>query len=423
MALLGSAGAGLSDAIGDKPATSESPKSEEAAGGSAEAGEPAAEDIKLDPGQWKPVMDMDEQLFASFVVATATQKWESSAKDFVGDAGGLMGVVVRPAKDDEKIKVTIEENDLIKTSTWEGKLPKADHNTYVYPKVDYKFSELLKVRQVMPLNVRFTVQLGDAPPKTETLTIQVRPINDCPFTMAEGSDTAGFDMNFMFAAYVNENHPWIDKILKEALQTGIVGSFDGYQSGDPSRVLAQVYAIWYTLSKRDVRYSSITATAGNSDSVYSQTMRFLDECIGNSQANCADGSVLLASILRKIDIEPYLVLVPGHMYLAFDGNAADSEEGSDPIGLETTLIGAANLEGVKPPQVLLDAIPEKFHQEPSFLTFCAAVMVGTKNLQENEENFADESKWQYVLMSVDDARADDIMPIPYVRNPDAAPPK
>ena len=37
----------------------------------------------------------------------------------------------------------------------------------------------------------------------------------------------------MFAAYVNENHPYLDKILKEALATKITDAFDGYQQMIP----------------------------------------------------------------------------------------------------------------------------------------------------------------------------------------------
>ena len=65
-------------------------------------------------------------------------------------------------------------------------------------------------------------------------------------------------------------------------------------------------------------------------------MRLIDESINNAQANCVDGSVLLASLLRKIDIEPVLVYVPGHCYLAF---YLDAEQ-KHLVGLETTLIGS-----------------------------------------------------------------------------------
>jgi hypothetical protein len=102
-------------------------------------------------------------------------------------------------------------------------------------------------------------------------------------------------------------------------------------------VIAQVYALWKALSRRDVRYSNITATAAVSEKVHSQHVRLIDESINNAQANCVDGSVLFASLLRKVGIEPYLVLIPGHCYVAFQVD----RQGTEIAALETTLIGAS----------------------------------------------------------------------------------
>jgi hypothetical protein len=381
--------------------------------------EAGADQANPDPkaGEWRPWMEMGEQLFTSYIVATATQKWNRESDDFIGDAGGIIGVVVKPNKNGEKIKVTLEGNDLMNPSSIDATLPKADTVYYVYPKVSYKYQELLKVRQVVPLDLKFTVKLGAGEPTSQTLTIPVRPINDCPFSINGEDENAGFDMDFMFAAYVNENHPWIDKLLKDALKTGIVNSFDGYQSREPGKVVAQVYAVWHTLSQREVKYSSVTETAGQSDAVFSQTMRFLDECVSNAQANCADGSVLIASILRKIGINPHLVIVPGHMYLAFDLEPS----GENFLGLETTAIGVASPGDFEPEEALKAAIPEEFHEEESFRTFCAAVQIGTKDLNENEEKFADEEELRYLTVDVDAARKDGVMPIPYVKDTDKPP--
>lgn len=98
--------------------------------------------------------------------------------------------------------------------------------------------------------------------------------------------------------------------------------------------------MWEALSERDVRYSDITTSFAESDSVSSQHVRLIDESINNAQANCADGSVLLASLLRKVGFEPVLVMVPVHCYPAFYLDP----EGKDLAALETTLIGSV-LEG------------------------------------------------------------------------------
>ena len=51
------------------------------------------------------------------------------------------------------------------------------------------------------------------------------------------------DTGIFFAAYVNEENPMIDKLLREALDTRIVNRFLGYQGG-AEVVDRQVYALW-----------------------------------------------------------------------------------------------------------------------------------------------------------------------------------
>ena len=77
----------------------------------------------------------------------------------------------------------------------------------------------------------------------------------------------------MFAAYVNEENPQIDKILREALNTRIVNRFSGYQSQRPNAVQNQVYALWNVLQKRDFKYSSISANSLASNKVFAQRVR------------------------------------------------------------------------------------------------------------------------------------------------------
>ena len=48
----------------------------------------------------------------------------------------------------------------------------------------------------------------------------MRTINDCPFSLTQ--DDGVLDVSYTFAAYVNEQHPFVDKLLREALDIGIV---------------------------------------------------------------------------------------------------------------------------------------------------------------------------------------------------------
>ena len=170
-------------------------------------------------------------------------------------------------------------------------------------------------------------------PKARSRAFRSRENEEEPETRPEAGESNGeyTDMGWMFAAYVNENSPTVERILKEALATKIVDSFAGYQKS-PDEVVKELFAIWTALQNRGIKYSNITTTAGDSPSVYSQHVRFVDESVANEQANCVDGSVLFASILRKLGLRSFLVMVPGHMFMGVYLTA----KGDARVALETT---------------------------------------------------------------------------------------
>jgi hypothetical protein len=372
------------------------------------AGGAAAADFEVHAG-WA------SQLFPSFIVSTATIRIPEEALDeheneqLLGDPQGLLGVSLSADEDDTPVTVTVSCDAIMEPSTFTGTLASAGTTYAIFPKIKYNYDALLRQRQAGPVTVTFAVTLGDGDEEDEeevSQTLTLRSINDCPFTVVEDGDAR--DLSFVFAAYVNEDHPFVDKLLREGLNTGIVSSFSGYQADDEAEVYRQVYALWHALSQRDLRYSSITTTAAETDSISSQHVRLIDESINNAQANCVDGSVLLASLLRKVGIEPVLVMVPGHCYLAFQLDAA----GEEIVGLETTLLGseagdAAEIDGLE------DAVDEAWQQKNSWKTFAAALAMGCKDLQDNADRFAAKDDADYQLIGIAAARKIGILPLAF----------
>ena len=74
-------------------------------------------------------------------------------------------------------------------------------------------------------------------------TFSVRSINECLLGYV-ANGTKFYDTSIFFAAYVNEENPMIDQLLREALNTRIVNRFLGYQSKAKGVVDKQVYALW-----------------------------------------------------------------------------------------------------------------------------------------------------------------------------------
>jgi hypothetical protein len=338
---------------------------------------------------------------------TTEESEEVSQVEILGNADGPLGVIIEAPEDDTWVEVEIEAPGILEPSRWAGWLSSAGTEYTIYPPMKFNYKALVANKQVIPVPVTYRVTLGDDEPEEHTETLTLRSINDCPFAIV-WDEQHGQDVSFMFAAYVNEQHPFVDKVLREALNRGIVDSFTGYQSGNPETVYKQVYAIWDALSQRDVRYSNITASAADSQIVRSQHVRLIDESINNAQANCVDGSVLLASVLRKIDIQPALVFVPGHCYLAF----ALDPDGKEWAGLETTLLGTPL--GESPDLIELNKIvAEPWDKERSWGTFRSAVAVGGKDLSDKKEKFADPNDARHRVISIAAARQMGILPIAF----------
>jgi hypothetical protein len=356
----------------------------------------------------------NDQLFPSFIIATATIKLPDEAvedadegDEVLGDAQGLLGVTIQADEDDTPITVTISCDAIMEPSTFTGTLAEAGETYTIFPKIKYKYDALAKRSQPGPVTVTYKVEVGDEDAEEVAKTLTLRSINDCPFLMVEDGKTV--DVCFMFAAYVNEQHPFVDKLLREALNTRIVDSFTGYQIKDKAEVYRQVYAVWHALTQRDLRYSDITTSSAESDTVNSQHVRLIDESINNAQANCVDGSVLMASVLRKVGIEPVLVMVPGHCYLGFYLDP----EGKEIAALETTLLGsspdgdAVAITGVD------EVVSDQWAGQKSWKTFTAALAIGGQDLTKNAENFQKSEDPDYQLITIVAARKLGILPIAF----------
>jgi hypothetical protein len=366
---------------------------------------PAAAEV-----EWDPEIYPDSQIFPSLVIGTATVRPENEVfamwdGNHIGDVQGIVGASAEGIPAGSKVALEVRENDLMRASRVEGTAESDDMLT-IYPKISWKYDKLSNVRQVVPVDVTMELKVNGESLGEKTVTATLRTVNDCLFGVTEAGDDESFsDYSWLFAAYVNENHPWVDQTLKEALDTDLVSSFDGYQSGDPEAVLMQVFSIWNVMQRKGLRYSNVTTTGAESESVHSQHVRLFEESVKAAQANCVDGSVLLAAILRKIGLDPHLVTVPGHMFLAF------SLDDETMVGLETTMMGAADLDEVDEKRLrsFLKFDPEEKRNEESWATFEAALDTGTQALLEAAEKFDEDP--DYMLIDVASARNLGILPI------------
>jgi hypothetical protein len=368
--------------------------------------------------EWEPDIYPHSNIFPSYLIGTARvdlpeKLFASWGENHIGDPKGVIGIVLSGVDAGSKVEVVVKENAYMAESRFSQKLEDDASELLIHPKIAYKYDALEKVSQAIPFNITIGLSVDGESFGEKTVTTTLRSVNDCLFGVEEHGededDTHTSDYSWLFAVYVNENHPWVDRILKEALDTGIVPSFDGYQSEDKDQVLLQMFSIWNVMQRHGLKYSNVTTTAAVDDGVYSQHVRLFDESVTASQANCVDGTVLMAAILRKIGLRPSLVLIPGHMFLAVD------LDNDTTVGLETTLLGEKDLRSPKGDKDSPLKKLEEHKNEESWDSFESAVSVGTKELKKNRKKFASDDELDYQIIDLEQAREMGMLPIVYTK--------
>jgi len=276
--------------------------------------------------------DFEETIYPSVLLGLANLISKSDADFFVFNVKNPI------AKSNLKIK--IEGSNLNSETIFQTQLAAKDNIYSFSPLIKWNYTALKQLKQSGNVDMTFVCYINDNEIDRKNLRYAYRSVNECVYGFIDNSGNY-VDLKWMFAAYVNEDNPKIDQLLQEVLSYKVVNSFIGYQ-GSEQDVLNQVSAIWYYLQSKKVKYSSITASSNPSQKVFSQYVRFFDDVYNNTQANCVDGSVFLASILKKIGISPFLVVVPGHMYMGFYTKSDKSKLQL----LETTMVGNVDLSEI-----------------------------------------------------------------------------
>jgi hypothetical protein len=198
----------------------------------------------------------------------------------------------------------------------------------------------------------------------------------------------------------------VDGVIDAAQAGGIIEHFGGYASTDPDDVYRQVWAIWHALSARGIRYSNADPAIERGPKVFSQRVRFLRETWNDRSANCIDGSVLIASVLQRIGIRSFLVLVPGHAFIGFYADA-DAQRAAY---LETTLLGAsvARTQSIPGFATAISVTPQNRFDLDSF---AAALAAGRARHARVAGKLDGRHRPDYAVIDIGAARAFGIQPI------------
>lgn len=358
----------------------------------------------------------DNQLYPSFLLALNSYSGPAELEPFT--------VSVTSPVNNGVLRVVLDSSSLNYVSILQETLPKKGERYTFHPIVKWKYDKLYATRQSGNIDLTFTCYINDEEVDIKNLKLQYRSVNECPLNLRDASGH-NVDVRWMFAGYVNEDHPYIENILTETLNLNVVTRFNGYQK-NAEQVKQQVFAIWYYALNHGIAYSSISCTSNPSKRTNVQHIRFFDEVYNTRQANCVDACVFFASILRKIGLKPVIFVEPCHAYL---GYYTDKNRKNIAL-LETTITGWVNFpelqrsldeKGKLPPkqikavsQYLSEASIKKLEkgelefvemkEEIAKTLFEQASVYDEERYKNNKENFADTTKITYQMLDIEQLR-------------------
>ena len=174
--------------------------------------------------------------------------------------------------------------------------------------------------------------------------------NSAPLAVRNPDTNDWTDLSRYLAAFVTPHREEVEAFLSEVVAAHYDGELSGYQAG---AVTAQVKAIYDALQDLGVRYVDSTIDFAPDQSASTQRVRLPRETLERSQANCIDGTLLMASLLEAIGVNPALVIVSGHAFLGWSTTNPEGMPGDENRKdgdwleqnwdyLETTCLGKAD---------------------------------------------------------------------------------
>ena len=165
----------------------------------------------------------------------------------------------------------------------------------------------------------------------ELITSEKYPIDILPFDQWGGLSV----IPEMLSAFVTPNYPAITKVIHRASHfletwTGIP-SLNAYQSKNPDRVKKQIAAIYEAIAELNIVYCEPPASYEQSG----QRIRMADTIFTHKVGTCLDMSLLYASCIEAVGLNPIIMVVKGH---AFTGAWLVDDTFSDSVNDDVSLL-------------------------------------------------------------------------------------
>jgi len=162
--------------------------------------------------------------------------------------------------------------------------------------------------------------------KTEPIWLLAR--NSAPLSIKDPATNAWRDVTQYYGAFVTPNEPSVMAFLRKVAAQHPQGRLEGYHrvAEDPQSVTGQIEAIYQAL-KQDAGIAYVDSIIANNpdEGASSQRVRLPRQSLTEGQANCIDATVLFASLIEALSMNPAIVIVPYHALLAWEKKPASDE--------------------------------------------------------------------------------------------------
>ncbi len=356
--------------------------------------------------RWEVTITPFNQVFPALELSQTKRTAVGSPTSHIrGDGTGLIAVRVFTEHAVERLRLTVNSPFLTHPSEIETAANDGQTEYELHPRLAWNLSALSALNTAHNETLSLKLEADGISLGERQIEISLRPLSEALYYVRDGGDAV--DLSFIFAAYVNERDAIVTHIIEQALDYDIVETFDGYASHDANQVYRQVWAVWQAIEAQGIRYSDANPAISHGPNVYSQRVRFLNQTWNDRTANCVDGSVLLASVLQRLGLHSFLVLVPGHAFIGFYTDA----ESHNAAYLETTVLGEPISTPVPGRPSFATSVTESKTNQRSLISFRTALAAGRLRYQRVKQKFDGRHRPDYVLVDIATARTYGISPI------------
>ncbi len=166
--------------------------------------------LKADGFDWRVVNNFGDSIFTSYEISTSTL---SANQKLSSHRQSLLVRIVAPASQ-LKCEIAVSQNRFLHESKTQEVFSKSGVH-FIPLNLVWDFDALYSVFEPRPETFTFRIWVNGQLAGERSITYQMRSINDCLLSFEEPLSKRVNSVREMFAAYVDENDPSIDKIFRD----------------------------------------------------------------------------------------------------------------------------------------------------------------------------------------------------------------